>query len=115
MVLEKTESPLDSKIKPVNSEANQPWMLIGMTNAEAEATIIWPPNVNSWLIGKDPDAGENWRQKEKRWQRMKWLDGIISPMDMNLGNFWEIVETGKPGMLHSMGSPKGRHDLVTEQ
>ena len=62
VVLEKTlESPLDSKeIKPVNLKGNQPWIFIGRTDAENEALIIWPPDVKSWLIGKDPDAGKDW-------------------------------------------------------
>ena len=67
-VLENTlESPLGSKeIRPVNLKRNQPWILFGRTNAEAEAPIFRPPDMNSWLIGKDPDAGKGWRQKEKR-------------------------------------------------
>ena len=67
IVLEKTlESPLDCKeIKPVNPRENQPWIFIGRTDAEAEALILWPPDVNSWLIGKDPDAGQDWGQEEK--------------------------------------------------
>ena len=57
------ESPLDNKeIKPVNPKENQSWIFIGKTDAEAEA---WPPDVKSQLIGKDPDAGKGWRQKEK--------------------------------------------------
>ena len=61
MVLEKTpESPLDSKeIKPVNPKGNEPWIFIGRTVAEAEAPILLPPDVNSQLIGKDPDAGKD--------------------------------------------------------
>ena len=70
MVLEKTlESPLDSKeIKPVNSNGNQPWILIGRTDAEAEveSLIPWPPDVKNWLIEKDPDAGKDWGQEEMR-------------------------------------------------
>ena len=68
MLLEKTlESPLVSKEnKPVNLKGNQPWILIGRTDAGADASILWPPDVKSWLIGKDPDLGKNWRQKEKR-------------------------------------------------
>ena len=70
MVVEKIlDSPLDStEIKPVNPKGNQPWILIGRTNAEAEAEalILWPPDAKSWLIGKDPDAGKDWKQKEKR-------------------------------------------------
>ena len=67
VVLEKTlESPLDSKeIQPVHPEGNQSWIFIGMTDAEAETLILWPPDEKSWLIGKDPDAGKDWRQEEK--------------------------------------------------
>ena len=67
VVLEKTlQSSLDcEKIKPVNPKGNQPWIFIGRTVAEAEALILWIPDAESWLIGKDPDAGQDWRQKEK--------------------------------------------------
>ena len=67
MVLEKTlESPLDNKeIKLVNPKGNQPWIFIGRTDAKTEAPILWPPDVKSQLTGKDPDAGKDWRQKEK--------------------------------------------------
>ena len=66
-VLEKTlESPLDFKeIQPVHPKGNQPWIFIGRTNAEAETPILWPLDVKNWLIGKDPDAGKDWRQEEK--------------------------------------------------
>ena len=60
-------SPLDSKeIKPANHKGNQPWIFIERTDAEAEAPILWPPDAKSRLIGKDPDSGQDWRQKEKR-------------------------------------------------
>ena len=82
-VLEKTlESPLDCKeMKPVNPKENQPWIFIGKTDAEAETSILWPPDAKSWLTGKDPDAGKDWRQEEKGmteneilgWHR--WLNG----------------------------------------
>ena len=67
VVLEKTrESPLDIKeIKPVNTKGNQPWIFIGRTDAKAEAPILWPPDVKSQLIGKDPDARKDWGQGEK--------------------------------------------------
>ena len=67
VVLEKTlESPLDCKeIKPVNSKGNQPWIFIGKTDAEVEAPILWSPDMKSWLINKDPDAGKDRRQEEK--------------------------------------------------
>ena len=66
VVLEKTiESPLNSKeIKVVNLKGNQSWIFTERTDAEAEATIGWVPDVKSWLIGKDPDAEKDWRQEE---------------------------------------------------
>ena len=67
VVLEKTlESPLDCwEIKPVNPKGNQAWIFTRRTDAEAEAPILWPPDVKNWVIGKDPDAGKDWRQEEK--------------------------------------------------
>ena len=83
VVLEETlESPLDCKeIQPVHPKGNQSWISIGRTDAEAETPIIWSPDVKNWLTGKDPDAGKDWRQEDKRmtedemvgWHR--WLDG----------------------------------------
>ena len=66
-VLEKTlESPLDCKeIQPVHPKGDQPWILIGRTDAEAETPILWPPNEKNWLIWKEPDARKDWRPKEK--------------------------------------------------
>ena len=63
VVLEETlESPLDCKeIQPVHPKGNQSWIFIGRTDAEAEAPILWPPDANNWLTGKDPDAGKYWR------------------------------------------------------
>ena len=67
VLLEKTlESPLDSKeINPVNPKGNQPWVVIGKPDAEAETPIFWPLDVKSWLFGKDPNVGKEWRQDEK--------------------------------------------------
>ena len=66
-MLEKTlENPLDYKeIKPVNLKGSQAWIFIRRTDAEAEDPITWPPDVKSWLTGKDPDGEKGWRQKEK--------------------------------------------------
>ena len=67
MVLEKTlESPFDCKeIQPVHPNGNKSWIFIGRTDAEAKAPILWPPDAKNWLIGKDPDAGKDWRWEEK--------------------------------------------------
>ena len=67
VVLEKIlESPLDCKeIQPVHPKGDQSWVFIGRTDVEAETLILWLPDMNSWLIWKDPDAGKDWRQKEK--------------------------------------------------
>ena len=51
--------------EPVHPKGNQSWIFIGRTDAEAETSILWPPDVKNWLIGKDPDAGKDWRQEEK--------------------------------------------------
>ena len=66
-MLEKTlESPLDCKeIKSVHPKGNQSWIFIGRTDAEAETPILWPPDAQNWLTGKDPDVGKDWRQEEK--------------------------------------------------
>ena len=83
VVLEKPlESPLNCKeIQPVHSKGEQSWVFTGRTDAEAETLILWPPDAKSWLIGKDPNAGKDWRQEEKGltedemvgWHH--WLDG----------------------------------------
>ena len=67
VVLEKTlESPLDNKeIQRAHPKGNQSWIFFGRTDAEAEASVFWPPDSKNWLIGKDPDAGKDWRWEEK--------------------------------------------------
>ena len=83
MVSEKTlESPLDCKeIQPVHPKGDQSWMFIRRTDVEAETPTLWPPDAKNWLIWKDPDAGKDWRQKEKRMtedEMVKWHHQIDS-------------------------------------
>ena len=109
------ESPLDCKeIKPVNPKGNQFWMFIGRTDAEAEAPILWPPDGENWLIGKDSDAGKDWRQEEKGMTEVKmvgWhhqLDGHVFEQALGAGD-------GQGGL--ACCSPRGDrvgHNWVTE-
>ena len=75
VLLEKTlESPLDCKdIKPVHPKGSQSWILIGRTDSEAEALILWLPDSKGWLIRKDSDSGKDWRQEEKETTK----DGMV--------------------------------------
>ena len=94
VVLEKTlKSLLNSKgIKPVNPKGNQSWIFIGRTDTDAEAPIFWLPDVKRQLIGKDSDAWKDWRQKEKRQQRMRWLESLTDSVDVNLSKLQELVK-----------------------
>ena len=94
VVLEKTlESPLDYKgIQQVHPKGNQSWVFIGRTDAEAETLILWPPDAKKWFIGKDPDAGKDWRQEKKGtaedeivgWHH--WLDGHEFQQALGVGD-----------------------------
>ena len=88
-MLDKTlEIPLGCKeIQPVYPKGNQSWMVFGRTDVEPETPILWPPDAETWLIWKDPDAGKDWRQEEKGTTE----DGIMDSMEMSLGNLQELV------------------------
>ena len=116
VVLEKTlGSPLDCKeIQPVHPKGNQSWIFIESTDAEAEKPILWPPDVKSWLIGKDPDAGKDWRWEKKGttgWDC--WMASLTwwTWVWVSSGSWWW---TGKPGVLQPIESQRVRHDWVTE-
>ena len=91
-MLEKTfESPLDSKIKPVNPKGNHPWICIGRADTKAEAPILWPPDGKIQLFGKDPDAGKDLGQEEKGMTEDKMIGWHHWLMDMSLSRLWELV------------------------
>ena len=98
-----SRSPLDHKeIKPVNSKGDQSRIFIGRTDAEAETPIFWPPDAKNWLIGKDPDAGKDWRQEEKEmtedemvgWHQ--WLNGHEFEQAMGVGDRQGSLECCSP-------------------
>ena len=101
-------------LKPtVTPKGNQPWILIGRTDAEAVAPVFWPRDAKNWLLGNDTDARKDWRQEEKETTE----DEIASPTQwtwvwVSSGSWWW---TGKPGALQSMGWQRVGRDWATEQ
>ena len=97
VVLEKIlESPLEGKeIKPVSPKGNQPWMFIGRTDDEAEAPVLWPPDVESWLIRKDPGKDQGQKEKRAGRKRVRWLDSFTNSMYMNLSTLEEGKGQGR--------------------
>ena len=111
LVLEKTlQSPLDCKeIQPVNPKGNQPWIFIGRT--DAETSILWPPDGKNWLIGKDPDAGNDIRSQiegdDRGWHGWMALPTWWTWVWVSSSSWWW---TGKPGVLQSLGLQRAGHD-----
>ena len=85
------ESPLDCKIKPINSKGNQTWIFIGRTDAEAEAPVLWPPDVKNWLIWKRPWCWERLRARGEGGDRGGDGFTITNTMDMSLRKLQELV------------------------
>ena len=111
------ESPLDCKeIQPVHPKGNQSWIFIGRTDAVTKTPILWPPHMKSWLIGKDPDPGKDWRQEEKGTTEYEmaglhhWVDGHGFEWISGIGD-------GQGGLAYCvwfMGSQRVGHDWATE-
>ena len=118
MVLEKTlESPLDSKqIKPVDpKEINLKYSLEGLM-LKLKLQYLWPPDWESQLLEKDPDARKDWEQEEKEVTE-EWDGWIVSPtdsMDISLTKLQEIGKDRKPGMLQTIRPQRVGHNLVTK-
>ena len=113
VVLEKTlENSLDCKeVQPVHPKGDQSWVFIGRTDVGAETPILWPPDAESWLIWKDPDAGKDWGGDNRGWDG--WM---ASPTQwtwvwVNSGSWWW---TGRPGVLQFMGSRRVGQDWANE-
>ena len=110
------KSPLDCKgIQSVHPKGDQSWIFIGRTDAEAETPILWLPDAKNWLIGKDPDAGKDWRLEEKGTtedEMVGWHHRLNGhEFWVNSGSWWW---TGRPGVLQSMGLQRVGHDWATE-
>ena len=108
------ENPLDSKeIQPVHPKGNQSWTFIGRTDTEAETPILWPPDVENWFIGKDPDVEKDWRQE--KWMTEDemvgwhhWLDGYEFEQALGVGDGQGSLACCSPWVLRI------RYDWVTE-
>ena len=113
IMLEKTlESPLDSKeMKLISPKGNQPWILIGRTDGWSWSSILWPPDVKCWLIGKDPDALKV-EGKRRGWQRILWLNGITDSMDMSLSKLSETVKDRETWHAAVHGFMKSQTQLI---
>ena len=102
------------EIQPVHPKGDQSWVFTGRTDVEAEAPVLWPPDVKSWLIGKDPDSGKDWGQEKKVMTEDEMRMASLTQWTwvwVDFGSWWW---TGRPGVLWFMGSQRVRHSWATE-
>ena len=83
------------------SSRKSSWIFLGRT--DAEAPILWPPDIKSLIIGKDLDPGKIEGKRKRGWQRVRWLDSITDSMNMNLSKPQQVVNDRQPGKLQSLG------------
>ena len=115
--MEKTPvSPLDSnKNEPVNLKGNQPWLVVGRTEAQVETLVLWSSDVNSWLPRKVTDAEKDWQEKEKKASEDEMAGWHHYANGYELGQTLGGGSRQRPGVLQSMGSQRVGHDWANEQ
>ena len=103
------------QIKPVNPKGNQSWIFIERIDAEDKAPILWPLDSKSWLFGKKTlMVGKTEGRRRRRWQRMRWLNGITNLMDLNLSKLRELMTDRRACHASFHGSQRVRHNWVTK-